>query len=532
MERDPTLLANIVASKCEQMPDRQILTFINERQDLVETRTYAEVLDNANSLAIFMRGQGMKIGDRFAALLQNHAAMVEALIAASIGGFVIVPIDPRTSGKKLEFMISDSGCSGIFCAEYNGSSAVEVAQKAELGWVISVNNLPLELTASPTPIHTYTDILNVFAGRPVEIDCQSGAETHQILYTSGTTGDPKGIVKSSAQFHLVGAVLPGLLGLTEEDCLYSGLSLTHGNAQFFNLAVSLSAGIPSVFSQKFTKSRMWETIRKFGCTYFTLLGGMSSAVYSEPVKADDADNPVRMVLSAGMPVAIWKEFEERFDLRLVEVYGTAEGGLFWNDGSGPTGSFGNLNNNPLFEARVVGEGDADCAPGESGELIWRDRGDGSAAVEYHGNPDASEKKTRGGWFRSGDVVHANKEGWLFFDRRDGGGIRRNGDFINPGFVEKVIAGSSQVSDVFVYGTPIVGGAPGEKDVVAAIVLNEGIDFDANELVTRCRSELEANFVPSYLQILDEIPKTASEKPQERFLLDKFAPEAPGIYTVS
>lgn len=532
MERDPTVLANIVLAKCEEMPDRKILTFVNERENAVETRTFAEILNNANCMALFMRHSGMKKGDRFAALLQNHAAMVEALIAASIGGFVIVPIDPRTSGEKLEFMITDSGCSGIFCADYNGVNAAEVAREAELEWVIAVNGLPPALAVLSTPVHAYTDILNLYSGSSVDVDCQSGSETHQILYTSGTTGDPKGIIKTNSQFYQVGTVLPGLLGLTEDDCLYSGLSLTHGNAQFFNLAVSLAAGIPGVFSQKFTKSRMWETIRRFGCTYFTLLGGMSSAVYSEPIRADDADNPVRMVLSAGMPEAIWKEFEARFNLRLVEVYGTAEGGLFWNDGSGPAGSFGNLNTNPLFKARVVGEGDRDCAPGESGELIWRDRADGSAVVEYHGNPDASEKKTKGGWFRSGDIVHSNQDGWLFFDRRDGGGIRRNGDFINPGFVEKVIAGSPQVSDVFVYGTPIVGGAPGEKDVVAAIVLNKGSDFDAGELTARCRADLETNFVPSYFHVLEEIPKTASEKPQERFLLEMFSPGAPGIYTVS
>ena len=132
-----------------------------------------------------------------------------------------------------------------------------------------------------------------------------------------------------------------------------------------------------------------------------------------------------------------------------------------------------------------------------GELCSRPASGESAQVEYHGNPEASRNKTRGGWLRSGDIGHRDEEGWLFFDYRKGGGIRRSGDFVNPGFVEKVIAEHPDVSDVCVYGVPAKSGAPGEKDVV-----------------------------------LDEIPKTPSEKPIERFLIERFAPDAEGVYTAS
>jgi crotonobetaine/carnitine-CoA ligase len=101
--------------------------------------------------------------------------------------------------------------------------------------------------------------------------------------------------------------------------------------------------------------------------------------------------------------------------------------------------------------------------------------------------------------------------------------------VNPGFVEKVIAEDPQVTDVFVYGVSAASGAPGEQDVVAAIVLREREAFDPESLFARCRKGLEPNFVPSHLQVVDQIPKTASEKPQERFLRDRFAPQAPGVY---
>ena len=124
---------------------------------------------------------------------------------------------------------------------------------------------------------------------------------------------------------------------------------------------------------------------------------------------------------------------------------------------------------------------------------------------------------------------SDEDGWLFFEYRKGGGIRHNGDFINPSFVERVIAEDPQVDDVYVYGIPAASGAPGEKDVVAAVVPVDTKTFDVAQVFTHSREGLEANFVPSYLQVVKEIPKTASEKPQDRFLLESFAPDAEGVF---
>ena len=130
----------------------------------------------------------------------------------------------------------------------------------------------------------------------------------------------------------------------------------------------------------------------------------------------------------------------------------------------------------------------------------------------------------------GDVGHTDEDGWFYFDYRMGGGIRRNGDFVNVGFVEKVVAEYPEVDDVFVYGVDIKNGAPGEKDVVAAVVPANGGSLDPQDLFRHCRDHLESNFVPSYIQVLDEIPKTASEKPQERFCLELFHDHPEAVIT--
>jgi len=340
-----------------------------------------------------------------------------------------------------------------------------------------------------------------------------------LLYTSGTTGDPKGIISSHARFSIA-ASMGSVLGLTDEDRPYTGLSLTHANAQVITLGSIIYLGMRGVISRKFTKSRLWDITRHYGCTFFNLLGGMTTAIYAELKKENDGDNPVKRVLSAGMPAAIWRDFEARFNVELYEFYGAAEGGLTFNPpAGGPVGSCGKPA--PGLEIRLFSENDEECAPGEPGEICFRNADGSSPIVEYYKNADASSKKTEGGWLRMGDVGHLDENGWLFFHYRKNGGVRRNGDFVNTAFVEKCLAEIEAVKDVYVYGIPTATGVPGEKDVVAAVVIDSNNVLDVQSLYRLCEQHLDANSVPTYFQILPEIPKTASEKPQERFLVEMF-----------
>ena len=129
----------------------------------------------------------------------------------------------------------------------------------------------------------------------------------------------------------------------------------------------------------------------------------------------------------------------------------------------------------------------------------------------------------------GDIGRRDEDGWFYFMYRKGGGIRHNGDFVNPAFVEKELAEHPNVDDVFVYGVVSANGVPGEKDVVAAVVPIDAERFDAGDVFRLCREQLESNFVPSYLQLVAEIPKTASEKPQERFLVEAFDVNADNVF---
>lgn len=529
-ERNEFILADLIANRVDRNPDLDVVTFEGGGVQADEVRTYADLWLNAQKIAAGLIARGFEYGDRFALLMRNHPEFIETMIAASLTGFVFVPIDPRTRGAKLAYTLNNSECRGIICGDYCLGQVEEIrADCPKLEWIWALESTDpdaISLTAM-SGIDPLADILN---GPEVSVDMQlrDMMDPLQIIYTSGTTGDPKGVVLGNVRFG--GAcLLPDMLGIQgDHHRPYTGLSLTHGNAQLMTLAGALYKGHRVVFSRKFTKSRLWDITRKYGCTYFNLLGGMTTAIYSEPARPDDADNPVEFVLSAGMPAGIWEAFEKRFNVKVLEAYGAIEGGMAFKPiGVGPVGSFGKPP--PNLEMKIVDDAGNECPHGEMGELVSRPITGEKATVEYFKNEEASAKKTEGGWLRSGDICHQDAEGWFFFDYRKGGGIRHNGDFVNPGFVEKVIGEHDQVTDTFVYGVPPISGAPGEKDVVAAIVLTDGADFDPASIYAKCRKELEANSIPSYLQVVKEIPKTASEKPQERFLLERFAPDGEGIY---
>lgn len=530
---NPMILADLIREKAAKRPDFDVLTFehlsLDGEATPDEVRTYADLARNADRIATALVASGMQRGDRFGLMMRNHPEYVETMIAASITGCVMVPIDPRTRGDKLAFLLDNAGCRGIVCADYCLAQVSAVRGRCPaLTWTLALETgegVP-PATVADTPS---ADSLRAVLARPaaaMAIRLESGADPLQIVYTSGTTGDPKGVVFPNERFGAM-AMLGVLAGYAPDERPYTGLSLTHGNAQAVTLAPALMMELRAVFSRRFTKSRLWDVCRRHGCTVFSLLGGMATAIYSEPPRPDDADNPVRFVTSAGMPAGIWQAFEKRFDVRILEWYAAVEGGMAMKPiGEGPIGSFGK----PIagLEMKILDAEDRECPPGVMGEICSRPLG-AAASVEYYGNREASAAKTRGGWLRSGDIGHTDADGWLFFDFRKGGGIRHNGDFINPGFVEKAIAEHPSVSDVFVYGVPAASGAPGESDVVAAVVPVDRATFDAATLLADCRQALEANFVPSYIQVVDEIPKTASEKPQERFLLDAFAPDAPNVF---
>lgn len=523
------IFAGMVANRAAELPDFQVLTVEGGGTRPDEVRSYRQLWDNGQRMARVMQDLGIASGERVALLMANHVEFVEAMVAASILGVAVVPIDARTKGDKLQFLLTSSQCCAVFAADYALPHLQPLRPRLSgVRWVLA-----FATDEGEQPLAAYSGVVDWEAAAPLAvpeltIGTASPDSALELIFTSGTTGDPKGIVLTHRRYCETALLALRLFGYREGDVLYSGLSLTHANAQLITLGAALACRLRCVLSRRFTKSRLWDITRKYGATSFTLLGGMTTAVYAEPPRADDADNPVRFVISAGMPAAIWRQFQQRFGVQILEFYGAAEGGLTFNHpGQGPVGSIGKPP--PTLLHRIVDEAGNDVPRGQQGELLFRHASGEPFAVEYFGNPEASHHKCAGGWLHMGDVVHEDAEGWLYFDYRKGSGIRRNGEFIATAFIEKAIAESGLVDDVYVYGVASAQLAPGEKEVVAAVVPKDVAAFDPRQLFAVCRQQLEAGMVPDFIQVLAQIPKTASEKPQDRFLMEMFESEPASVH---
>lgn len=510
-------IADLVGALARKRGDDLALTFVDHaapKEASIERRTYAQLWVAATRLATGLSQLGFRPGERAALLMANHPEFVEMLIASGIIGLTLVPVDPRTPPDRLAYMLTKTRCSLLMAEPEALQSALAVRDACpDLRLIAVLGGQPSPQTAG---VVLYNSLQASTASSDLTALRRPADEDMQILFTSGTTGNPKGIVFSHRKFTDTARLASMSFGYGEGDILYSGLSLTHANAQLVTLGAALVRGLPVVFSRRFSKSRMWSTVREHRCTSLTLLGGMTTAIYCAPPTSADRDHQVRLVVSAGMPAAIWNDFEHRFGVRLLEFYGTAEGGLTMKlSGVGPVGSIGKPP--PSLSTRIVDDAGQDVAPGERGQLLIRSSDGTPFQVSYVDDPEASEAKCRDGWLWTGDVVHSDPDGWLFFDFRMGHGIRRNGDFIDAASVEKTLAETGLVDDVFVFGIPAASHVPGESDVVAAVVFTKKAPANWDLAVAALRAALARPVVLQQVLPLDAIPKTASEKPLARVL---------------
>ena len=521
------IVSHLIEMKAEDKPDKEILVFENG-DHAAEILTYQSIYANSNKIARLLLDSGLEKGDSYAVFMRNHAEFVYSMLAGPVIGAVMVPIDPRSRGDRLTFLLNHAKAKAVIVSGEMLPQLEAVLDRAPGVEKVFVVWRPEQNLIVSDKFPALNEALEKDTWEPVAQQIMEVRHPMQIIYTSGTTGDPKGVMIRNNRFGMFNIVTKLVWKYKPSDVLYTGLSLTHGNAQAVTLFPAIGSGIKAVFSARFTKSRIWDICRTYGCTSFSLLGGMMAGIFNEPVKENDGDNPVKTVISAGTPAAIWQDFENRFGARILEWYGAVEGGFAYKPpGKGPVGSFGK----PIpgmMQFKVVDENDQEVPAGQPGELICRMmRGD--TKVDYLDNAQASEEKTRGGWLRTGDMVAKDAKGWFYFRYRKGSELRRAGDFIQPDHIERILGEHPDVSEVCVYGIPAASGAPGESDLVAALAPFEGRTIEPVVIFEKCRQDLEPNFIPTYLQLVDEIPKTISEKALDRVLKEQFSPEADNVF---
>ena len=513
-----------IQKKAGDDPELPILTF--ENQGLAdEVVTYGELVQKGNQLAGLLKYQGIGPGDVFATVMENRPEVIISLYAALATGAVLMPLDPKSNWEKLVYLLRHGQAKGVLF-----SSAVSENMDKVLSVLPGIKVLGITYLQNHRRVrkNDLQVILEAFKGAEIPPERKWADNYAMILYTSGTTGIPKGVKIRASRLYDYAAIAADIFKYLPKDRLYTGLPFTHGNAYSITIIPALFFGIPAVISRNIDIRRIWDICRRYECTIFSLLGGMAAEVHARPKHPDDAFNPVRKVISAGMPRNIWRAFEDRFNVVIHEWYGTLEGGFAHNPpGVGPVGSFGKPEG-AYVEMKVEGKGGKPCEADEIGELMFRFRNQKND-FEYQSIPQADGNINENGWSRTGDMVHRDSDGWYFFDYRKDQDLRRYGEFIAAREVEGVLLAHPEVKEACVYGIAASSGAPGEHDLVAAIIPKTDITPDVSGIAAFCAAKLSAAAVPSYIQLVDAIPKTRTDKVVRRLLIEAFEAESPSVY---
>jgi crotonobetaine/carnitine-CoA ligase len=494
--------AQLLEERASQIPNKTFLLYKNE------SYTYQQMDQNANRLARFLLEMGLGPGKGVGIFMKNSPRFLDIFFAVQkIGGYV-VPINSELRGDGLGYILNHSDIVALALdAELLEAFENIPEQPQKLSSVI-VDDIEEEAKGIKIPKKAKR-LSKAYALAPKKPDITPNPDDMiLIMYTSGTTGRPKGVVYTynRSRVKLLGIV--GGMTLRKNDVYYTALALCHGNAMFLTVTLSMAVGATVALSRKFTASRFWDDIRRYNVTVFNTIGSIIPILMKQPEKPNDADNKVRYVLSAACPADMWQPFEKRFGVKLYEGYGAVDSGGkgVINLGTAPVGSLGK----PIAGAKdckVVDDNGNPVPPGVPGELIFR-VGDKKGGVSYYKNEQATSKKMRNGWMYTGDIVRADEDGYLYFVGRDSDSMRKGGENVSAYEVEHVITQHPAVEDVAVYAVP---SELAEDEIMASIKLVPGKTATGQEIREYLKNKLARFAIPRYIRFVDEFPMTQTHR---------------------
>jgi crotonobetaine/carnitine-CoA ligase len=469
--------------------------------------TWAEVLDNIKRAANGLLELGVRPRERVAIMMGNRPEFLWTYFATGFIGAVSVPINTSQRGATLHHILADSDAAAVIFEQPLREAVMAVKS--------SVPGLRHTVVADGKlggGVDWSLDRLFDRAADEPEVSIGDGVGGGAMMYTSGTTGPPKGVVASGSDGYSLAAVLAAT-GVKPGETMYTALPLFHGNALMISGFGSMTLDAKFALGERFSASRFWDECRMHDAVEFNTLGGMLSILLKQPPRPDDRDHRVRVVLSAACPPNAWKEFEQRFGVRIVEFYGMVDSpGLLLND-VGRVGSMGK----PVggVEFRVVDDADNPVAADKVGELVFRHPK--GRLSHYHKLPDATAQAYRGGWFHSGDLAKTDADGFFYFAGRKKASIRRRGENISAWEIETVVNEHPAVLESAAFAVP---SELGEDEVKVAVVLKDRSRFSAADLIEFCRGRMAYYAIPRYVEVVEELPKTGTQRIQYAALKER------------
>ncbi|HVA42020.1 MAG TPA: AMP-binding protein [Acidimicrobiales bacterium] len=469
--------------------------------------TWSQALANVHRAANGLAEMGVEPGQRVALMLSNRPEFLWVHFGAELIGATSVTVNTAQRGEALWHILSDSESVAVICdAELLPAVRAKADRLPALRQIVAAS--PAGGSVGLGGATTLDHLLDQPDEEPPAPSEHERRPPPAITYTSGTTGPPKGVVSVGGpgprSLNALGRVL-GATGVHPGEVMYTSLPLFHGNAMGVTVVGSVLLDCQVALGRRFSASGHFDACRRHGAVEFNTLGGMIPMLLKTPERPDDAEHPVRVVLSAGCPPWAWEQFETRFGVKLVEWFGMVDAPGFLLNDAGRVGSMGRPVGDTEFA--VVDDADQPLEPGQVGELVFR--GPGGPPTEYHNDPEATARAYQGGWFHTGDLAERDTDGFFYYRGRKKESMRRRGENISAWEVESAVNTHPAVAESAAHGVP---SDLGEDEVKVIVVLRPGERLDPEALLDHCRGRLAYYAVPRYVEIVDQLPKTGTQRP--------------------
>jgi crotonobetaine/carnitine-CoA ligase len=526
-----TTFGDLMRHKAETVGDKVFLTYIRDFDaDLEEEYSYRDVHLRSNRLGNGLARLGLRQREGISLIEINSPEFLFTLFGAVKLGAYTVLVNTGLKGDSLQYIIDHSD-SKIVVVHWTLLDSYEAVRDQ----LPKVEHVIVDLNEAPRDFRLPNEMISLqeVMGAP-EDDIETKPDPGDmslLIYTSGTTGLPK-----ATTFHygrtFMGVALHGPTFIAHMmgrpgDVLYTCLPLFHGNALQLTTLPGFAAEFPVILSKRFSASRFWDIIRKYGVTNFNLLGSTPHFLLKQPEKPNDRDNQVWRVNSAACPKELIQVFENRFGVKVYEAYGAVDGGGFMLTSYGreniPVGTMGMPPDG--VTAEIMDDDGNLLGPDQPGELVFhvKEEEREQRKVVYYKDEKASKSRIQKGpdgrlWLHTGDLATKDKDGWFYFVDRKKDAIRRRGENIAAWSIERVINRHEKVLESAAYG--VKSKEYGEDDVMVAVVLRPGESLTPEELLDFCRDKMADFMIPRFIDFVEKLPKSEVHRIMKRFLKDR------------
>jgi carnitine-CoA ligase len=526
MKEDTTtwVLPEILKRRAEEHPDRDFLKF-----GAGDWISYGKVNADANRVANALIARGVQPGESVSVMLPNCAEFLPVWFGILKAGAVMSSINTAYKGDFLAHTINLVDSKKLIIADTWLDRLDVIAPR--LGTLEHVIVMATDAPTEPAPKLPNEPMSALMDASDAEPDgiTYKWTDDARIMFTSGTTGLSKGVIKQHAADYFSGrGLLEGLRTLQgksledmKEETFFSCLPLFHSNAQVLTGYPALIAGARVAYVERFSSSQFWQQVVDAEATIFNSIGAVSYFIYNTPVTELDKTNKVHTVFAAPAPKDIYTDFEERFGVKFIEGYGLTETGMAtYMDPTRPAipGSMGKAN--PGYEVMIVEPGtDRPLPPDTPGEIVVDMKIPNIVMRAYYGMPEKTAEDFRNLKLHTGDLGRMDEEGYFYFMDRVKDYIRRRGENVSSMEVERQVGNHPQIKEAAAIGVKADEGASSEDEIMI-VCIPDGDAPDPVELTHWLAKEMPYFMVPRYIRFVSELPKTPTERVQKNKLRDE------------